>query len=69
MTKVKNFLREGLQVKLSIFAKKRIARDNPLAMDEMTLKVLEALENEAGSIQSVSKDASRNEFIVSPLKN
>jgi hypothetical protein len=57
-----------MQVKVSIFAKKRTAREHPLALDETTLRVLEGLETHAGPVQSVSKVSSRVDFIISPLK-
>mmetsp|Transcript_17848 Transcript_17848/g.29837 ORF Transcript_17848/g.29837 Transcript_17848/m.29837 type:complete len:238 (+) Transcript_17848:76-789(+) len=68
LNKVKGFLSEGLQVRVSIFAKKRTAREHPLALDETTLRVLDGLEQVAGPVQSVSKESSRVEFIISPLK-
>ena len=68
LNKVKAFLSEGLQVKVSIFAKKRTQREHPLALDETTLRVLSGLESVAGPVQSVSKESSRVEFIFSPIK-
>ena len=68
LSKMKGFLKEGLQVKVSIFAKKRTEREHPLALDETTLRVLGGLEEHAGPVQSVSKVSSRVDFIVSPLK-
>lgn len=68
LSKVKNFLGDGLQVKVSIFSRKVVTREHPLALDETTLRVLDGLESVAGPVQSVSKESSRVEFIISPMK-
>ena len=68
LTKIKGFLVDGIQVRVTIFVKKRTAREHPLALDETTIRVLDGLEGHAGPVQSVSKVVSRVEFIVSPIK-
>jgi hypothetical protein len=66
--KVKEFIDDGLQVKLTIFAKKPAMRKNPLAMDETTIKVLDCIEPFVGTVQPITRMAGRVDFILHPKK-
>ena len=67
--KVKEFIDEGLQVKLTIFAKKPLLRKNPLAIDETTVKVLDSIEDFVGQVQPLVRLSDRVDFILSAKKS
>lgn len=66
--KVKECIDDGLQVKLTIFAKKPAMRKNPLAMDETTIKVLDCIEPFIGTVQPITRMPTRVDFILHPKK-
>ena len=68
MKKVREFIEEGLQVKLTIFIKKPALRKHPLAMDETTIKVLDLIEEFVGQVQPTARIATKIDFLLSPKK-
>lgn len=66
LNKVKQFLEEGHPVKISVLGPNAVLTKNPLAMEEVTLKVLEALENMVGSVQQSKISSNKKEFILNP---
>lgn len=66
MNKVKEFLDDGHPVKVSFIVDAKVMEKDPLALDQVILKVLEMLEKDASSVQPLqSKSHLRREFIVS----
>ena len=66
LNKVKQFLDEGHPVKISVLGPNAILAKNPLAMEEVTLKVLEGLEDMVGSVQQSKISSNKKEFILNP---
>ncbi len=66
LNKVKQFLNEGHPVKISVLGPNAILAKNPLAMEEVTLKVLDALEDMVGSVQQSKISSNKKEFILNP---
>jgi translation initiation factor IF-3 len=68
MKKVRSFLEQGLQVKLTLFAKARTMVDKPFNLDQTTVKALEMVEDISGLVQPISRAHNRVEFIINPKK-
>lgn len=67
--KIKEFLENGHQVKLTIFGKKHQLLKHPLAMDATTLKVFEAVESFVENVRPPTTNApNRVEFVFMPKK-
>jgi translation initiation factor IF-3 len=67
MNKVKEFLGEGHPVKVVVTAKKSYVKDHPLCVEETVMKVIEAVENDAGAVQQTdSTSPMRRDFTLSP---
>jgi translation initiation factor IF-3 len=67
MNKVREFLSLGHPVKVVIMAKKGRFKKNPLALSELTLVVLEMLENDVSTVQEPSKSTThRVDFLFNP---
>ena len=69
LEQVKDFLATGHKVKVSVVAKKANLLINPVALDETTLKVLDALETVVSTVQQPEGSTPyRKEFVLNPLK-
>jgi len=69
LNKVKEFLEDGHPVKVSLLAKKSALATNLLSLDETTLKVLEAIEGDVGSVQlqaNANPNAMRRDYLFNP---
>lgn len=67
MNKVKEFLSLGHPVKVVIMAKKGRFKKDPLALSELTLVVLEMVENDVSTVQEPSKSSPhRVDFLLNP---
>lgn len=70
LNKCKDFLTDGHQVKVVMIATKVALTNNPLALDEATLKVLETLEKHVGTVQQPKvSNPLRRDFLLSPSKD
>lgn len=65
LAKVKEFLTDSHPVKIAIIGKKNTIKRNPLAVEETTLRVLEAIENQQVAIQQNDNSTPfRKDFVV-----
>lgn len=70
LNKCKEFLADGHQVKVVMMATKVAMTNNPLALDEATLKVLENLESHVGTVQQPKvSNPMRRDFLLNPGKS
>jgi translation initiation factor IF-3 len=60
MKKVRGFLKDGHSVRLQVLAKRGNLQKNPDAVQETTLKVLDALDGHVGPIQMSNKPGNPN---------
>ena len=67
LNKCQEFLEDGHQVKVVLMVNKVTLAANPLALDETTLKVVERLENHAGTVQQPAQlNPLRKDFLLNP---
>ena len=67
LNKCQEFLEDGHQVKVVLMVNKATLAGNPLALDETTLKVIERLENHAGTVQQPAQlNPLRKDFLLNP---
>lgn len=66
MNHVKEFLSNGHPVRIVVIAKKQNLKDNPLAVEEVTLKVLDSVEKFVSSAQQPTQTPMRSEFLLNP---
>ena len=64
--KVKEFLAEKHPVKISVMAKRPALIKNPLAVEELILKVIEGVGDLAGNVQQTSGPSNKKDFVLSP---
>lgn len=70
LNKCKEFLEDGHQVKIVLTVTKVALSNNPLALDETTLKVLENIENHVGTVQQPpGANPMRKDFLLNPKKD
>jgi translation initiation factor IF-3 len=69
VNRVKGFLADGHQVKVSVVASKADLEKNSLALDQSILKVIELSEDAVSTIQPTPSNSSmRKDFIMNPKK-
>jgi translation initiation factor IF-3 len=68
LDKIKEFIANGHQVKVSLISKKADLQKNPLALDQLTLRTLDLVEPFVGAIQEPENKSSiyRKEFTLNP---
>jgi len=67
VNKIKDFLDEGHPVKVFLVVENTELKKNPLALEEITLKFLESIENHVGTMQQPqSISVNKREFTLNP---
>jgi translation initiation factor IF-3 len=66
MNHAKEFLSNGHPVRIVVVAKKQNLKDNPMAVEEVTLKILESIEKFVSSVQQPTQSPMRSEFLLNP---
>jgi translation initiation factor IF-3 len=67
VNKIKDFLDEGHPVKVFLVVENVELKKNPLALEEITLKFLESIENHVGTMQQpTSNSVNKREFTLNP---
>jgi translation initiation factor IF-3 len=67
VNKIKDFLNEGHPVKVFLVVDNSELKKNPLAIEEITLKFLESIENHVGTMtQPTSNSVNKREFTLNP---
>lgn len=70
VNKIKDFLDEGHPVKVFLVVENVELKKNPLALEEITLKFLESIENHVGTMQQpTSNSVNKREFTLNPKKD
>ena len=65
LKKLREFIQEGLQVKLTMFIKKPALRKHPLAMHDTTIKVLDLIEGFECKVQPRARTAANRVYVES----
>ena len=70
LSKIKEFLEDSHPVKVSFIANKKMIEKNPVAIDQIALKVLEMIEKDASTVQPLPQKALlRRDMLFNPKIN
>ena len=70
LNKIRQFLSNRHPVRVSFISNKKLLEKNPLAIDQIVLKVLEMIEKDASTVQPLPQKAQlRKDILINPKSN